>query len=287
MRRLQIDHRTEYRFSAPVTLGLHRMMLRPRESHSVRISSSSLEITPKPSIRWRRDMLDNSVALVSFKERSNRLRIDSSSVIEHFEEAPLDFVVDDYAVQHPFAYLVDEDLVLAPFRASTWPKDVVAIRSWLASLGLGKGRMETFVLLDRMNRSIQGGLRYESREEAGVQSPSLTLERGVGSCRDFAALFMEGCRVLGLASRFVSGYSHGPASEAGNGTAHAWAEVYLPGPGWKGFDPTSGELVGTSHIAVAMAHHPEKVPPVAGSFTGPQNERPTLEVRVSVRELKS
>jgi transglutaminase-like putative cysteine protease len=143
--------------------------------------------------------------------------------------------------------------------------------------------METFVLLDQMNRRIAGQFFYQMREEPGVQAPACTLARNSGSCRDFAAFFMEACRFLGLASRFVSGYLFTSDFDTNNGSTHAWAEVYLPGAGWKGFDPTSGEVVGNRHIATAVARHPEAVPPVAGSFIGPGgfNPMPNVAVRVS------
>ncbi len=148
-----------------------------------------------------------------------------------------------------------------------------------------KRPLETFALLDRMNRAIAGQFGYQMREEPGVQSPAQTLARNSGSCRDFASLFMEACRLLGLASRFVSGYLYTAATEADNASTHAWAEVYLPGAGWKGFDPTSGEVTGNRHIAVAVARHPEAVPPVAGSYLGPPDQPPSLSVAVRVSGL--
>ena len=145
--------------------------------------------------------------------------------------------------------------------------------------------MESYALLDQTNRAITSNFTYIKREEPGVQTPSQTLANRSGSCRDYAALFIEACRYLGLASRFVSGYLHAPATEAGNAATHAWAEVYLPGPGWKGFDPTIGEITGARHIAVAVARHPEAVPPIAGSFMGPIEPAPTLTVSVQVVAL--
>lgn len=284
MRRLKISHITEYLFSSAVTLLPHRLMLRPRENHNVRIESSILEIAPTYNLQWKCDVLDNSVAVVNFVEPADRLRIASHVVIQHYEDNPFDFLVDDYAVIHPFDYTPAEQAELEPFRLTVYPDNREAIRRWLDGLSL-KGPMQTFSLLDRVNRAIAGQFVYHVREEQGVQPPALTLAHSSGSCRDFAALFMEACRYLGLASRFVSGYLYSAATEAGNASTHAWVEVYLPGAGWKGFDPTSGEVTGNRHIAVAVARHPETVPPVAGSFIGSPVLLPLLSVSVQVSAL--
>ena len=252
MRRLDISHVTEYQFSSPVSLQSHRLLLRPRESHNVRIESSILEILPAYTLQWKRDVLDNSVALVSFPEPSARLRIASSVVIQHYEDNPFDFLLDDYAVIHPFDYAEEDGIELAPFLQPIYPSDREAVQHWLDGLDRPRS-LQTLTLLDRMNREIAGHFAYQVREEPGVQPPAQTLARNSGSCRDFAALFMEACRHLGLASRFVSGYLFTFDTDAGNASTHAWAEVYLPGAGWKGFDPTSGEVTGNRHIAVAVA----------------------------------
>ena len=284
MRRLDISHVTEYQFSSPVSLQSHRLLLRPRESHNVRIESSILEILPAYTLQWKRDVLDNSVALVSFPEPSARLRIASSVVIQHYEDNPFDFLLDDYAVIHPFDYAEEDGIELAPFLQPVYPSDREAVQRWLDGLGLQRP-LQTFTLLDRMNREIAGHFAYQVREEPGVQPPAQTLTHNSGSCRDFAALFMEVCRYLGLASRFVSGYLFTFDTDAGNASTHAWVEVYLPGAGWKGFDPTSGEVTGNRHIAVAVARHPEAVPPVAGSYLGPPGQHPLLSVSVRVSAL--
>lgn len=224
------------------------------------------------------------MALVSFTEASDRLRIASNVVIQHYEDNPFDFLVDDYAVSHPFAYAEEERVELAPFLQAVYPADREAVRGWLDGSGLPRPR-ETFTLLDQMNRRIAGQFYYLMREEPGVQPPALTLSRNSGSCRDFAALYMEACRCLGLASRFVSGYLFTSDFDTGMASTHAWAEVYLPGAGWKGFDPTSGEVAGNRHIATAVARHPEAVPPVAGSFIGPGGWQPRLNVTVRVNTL--
>jgi transglutaminase-like putative cysteine protease len=282
VRRLQIDHLTEYRFGAEVTLLPHRMLLRPRESHGLHIASSMLEISPAHRIRWQRDAFDNSVAVASFTAPTTSLRVASQVVIEHYDEEPLDFLVEEYAAVHPFTYRAEEGADLAPLLSMAWPEDRALVDRWLRGLSLGSRKVETFVLLDQLNRAICRDFRYQAREEPGVQSPAQTLSRGSGSCRDFAALLLDACRHLGLASRFVSGYHTSYASEAGSGSTHAWAEVYLPGPGWKGFDPTAGVVTGSEHIEVAVARHPETVPPIAGSYIGPTEPRPTMHVSVRV-----
>jgi transglutaminase-like putative cysteine protease len=281
MQLLKISHLTEYGFPAPVELLPHRLLLRPREGHDVRIVSSRLEIVPAARVQWHRDVLDNSVAVAHFAASSSRLSIASEVVLEHYDEAPLDFIVEEHAVQYPFDYGRGEEAELAPFRRAVYPEDQAVVAAWVQDRGLA-APTETYVVLDRLNRAIGGELEYGVREEPGVQSPAVTLGRGGGSCRDYAALFMEASRHLGLAARFVSGYLHAPATEAGPGATHAWAEVYLPGAGWKGFDPTGGEVAGGRHIPVAVARHPERVPPVAGSFRGAEDSAPRLQVDVRV-----
>ncbi|MFO1206339.1 MAG: transglutaminase family protein [Burkholderiales bacterium] len=286
MQRLRISHLTEYRYADWVTFGPHRLRLRPREGHDVRIESSRLDIAPAYDIRWHRDIFDNSVALVTFREGATRLAIASEVIIEHYEETPLDFLVEDYALRYPFLYDGEERIELAAYQQACWPNDRRHVLAWLDYIGCQGHGIETFALLDRINRAIASPcFTYMVREEQGVQSPAWTLHTRTGSCRDYAALFVEACRALGLASRFVSGYVHAPTTEAGNASTHAWSEVYLPGPGWKGFDSTTGEVTGKRHIPVAVARHPESVPPVAGTFFGPAGRWPILTVDVQVVAL--
>jgi transglutaminase-like putative cysteine protease len=284
MKRIKIQHLTEYLFPTTVTLQQHYLLLRPREGHDLRIESSILNITPAYQIKWYRDVFDNSLAAVTFLQPSNKLTIASEVVIQHYEEAPLDFWIDDYAMNYPFAYAQTDWQDLAAFQQPIFANDQHAVAQWLTQLGLKNVQINTFELLTRLNEAIYTRFRYQIREEPGVQSPATTLNKLSGSCRDYATLLIEACRHLGLASRFVSGYLHAPATEVGNATTHAWAEVYLPGTGWKGFDPTAGKVTGTQHIAVAVSRNPETIPPVAGSFIGP-NTQPQLIVNVQVNLL--
>ena len=283
MQRYKIVHRTYYNFSAAVRLEPHALRLRPREGHELRIESSSLKIAPPATLRWHRDVDDNSVAIATFDSPASQLSIESEVIIQQYNRAPLDFLVADYAVNYPFEYRAEDRVVLLPYMKVATHETMGPMTEWLKNVWQPGEGLQTYALLQRLSGHIHETLTYQIREEPGVHTPEKTLSCGTGSCRDFACLFMEAARRLGLASRFVSGYLYAPPSTANFGATHAWAEVYLPGAGWKGFDPTIGEVVGTNHVAVAVARLPDSVPPVAGSFVGPAGA--SLDVGVWVTEL--
>jgi transglutaminase-like putative cysteine protease len=285
MRRLQIRHITTYEYSNAVEFLPHQLLLRPREGHDIRIESSELQISPTHEVKWQRDVNGNSVAVVVFLESADALSILSKVCIQHYEEAPLDFVVAQYAVNFPFHYDATEGIDLIPYQMSVFPKDTQLLREWFGQFWKPGQVLETYILLDRLNKAIANDIHYTMREEPGVQPPAETLQRKSGSCRDMATLFIEACRHMGLAARFVSGYVHSSEQTTGHGSTHAWSEVYLPGAGWKGFDSTSGEVVGSHHIAVAVSRHPEAVPPVAGAFIGQTGQPPAMRVTVKVTEI--
>jgi transglutaminase-like putative cysteine protease len=283
MQRYKILHRTYYNYSAPVRLEPHSLLLRPREGHELRIESSTLEITPPASLRWHRDVEDNSVAIATFDTPTSQLMIESEVVIQQYNQAPLDFLVSAYAMGYPFSYTLEDSIVLSPYMDFTDHAANDPLSEWLANIWRMGEEIQTYTLLERIGLHINQTLLYTVREEPGVQSAAETLARGSGSCRDFAFLFIAAARRLGLAARFVSGYLHAEPSSANFGATHAWPEIYLPGAGWKGFDPTIGAIVGNDHIAVAVARSPEMVPPIAGSFIGPPGA--TLDVGVWISEL--
>jgi transglutaminase-like putative cysteine protease len=283
MLRYKILHRTYYNFTAPVMLQPHSLRLRPRESAELRIESSNLNITPAAKLRWHRDVEDNSVAIASFSTPTDKLLIESEVIIQQYNQTPLDFLVADYATNYPFAYTLDDRIVLLPYMAVVGPEDRKALAVWVAGVWQLGEKIQTYALLQRLCVTINQKFSYKIREEPGVQSPELTLSCGTGSCRDFAYLFIEAARYLGLAGRFVSGYLNAPPSATNYGATHAWAEIYLPGAGWKGFDPTIGNVVGVDHTAVAVARLPEAIPPIEGAFTG--NASSKLDVGVWVTPL--
>jgi transglutaminase-like putative cysteine protease len=283
MQRLKILHRTYYNFSGVVQLGPHTLRLRPRAGHDLRIECATLTITPPATLRWQRDVEDNSVAIATFATPTNQLVIESEVIIQQHNQAPLDFLVADYATDYPFDYTPEDQIMLAPYMSSQAPAPPTLLTDWVAKLVQPGEEIQTYSLLQRLASRIRQTLTYRIREEPGVQAATETLACGTGSCRDFANLFMEATRQMGLASRFISGYLYTPPSPVNYGATHAWAEVYLPGAGWKGFDPTIGEMAGPDHIAVAVARLPESVPPVAGSFIGPPGA--SLDVGVWVTPM--
>jgi transglutaminase-like putative cysteine protease len=285
MRRLQIKHQTIYEYSNAVEFLPHKLLLRPREGHDIRIESSRLKISPSHKVKWHRDVNDNSVAVVNFLEPDARAAFLSEVIIEHYEESPLDFLIEPCAVNFPFHYDATEGTDLMPYQMSIFPDEIKELRQWINRFWRLGQSLETYVLLDSLNKAIAEQIEYQVREEPGVQSPRETLTKKTGSCRDMATLFIEACRQIGLAARFVSGYLHAPASEAGYGATHAWSEIYLPGAGWKGFDSASGEVVGSQHIAVAVSRHPEAVPPIAGAFLGTLDKTPLMTVKIEVTKM--
>ena len=284
MQRYKILHRTYYNFSTAVRLEPHALRLRPREGHQLRVESMKLTVTPAAKLRWHRDAEDNAVAIAIFKSFASQVLIESQVVIQQYHEAPLDFLVADYAVDYPFKYSPADRKVLAPYLPSARQASGKLLEALVKGVWKRAERIQTYALLRRLNKQVHQAISYQIREEPGVQSAIKTLTCGTGSCRDLAHLFMEAARRLGLAARFVSGYLHAPPSSVTLGATHAWAEVYLPGAGWTGFDPSIGELVGTDHIAVAVARLPELAPPVAGAFIGPADV--SLDVGVWVSEVQ-
>lgn len=285
MKRLHIRHLTRYQYSAPVELLPHTLHIRPRIGHDIRMLDATLTVSPGCQTKWKRDLYGNSVAILTFQEQAPELSILSEVMVEHYEEAPLDFLVDPFAVQFPFQYEPRQRVSLSPYEILCFQNDDRHLRSWLGQFWQPGQTIETYALLDNINKAIARDFQYAMREEPGVQRPADTIARGSGSCRDFATLFIESVRYFGLAARFVSGYLHCPESVQGHGSTHAWSEVFLPGAGWIAFDSTSGLVVGHTHIATAVSRHPEDVAPVDGSYLNPGGISNTMQVEVDVREV--
>jgi len=283
--KIRIRHRTTYNYSQAVTIGQHKIMLRPREGHDVHIESSVLEIRPAHTIRWMRDVYGNSLAKVDFNDKTTQLSFYSEVVLRQYDLNPLDFILEESAVNFPFVYDSESLPELTSCMAILYPRDAATLREWLEQFWKPGDEMTTISLLHRINSHINHTFTYQRRDEAGVQTPAETLKRNSGSCRDFATLMLEACRCWGLAARFVSGYMQCEATEAGGASTHAWMEVYLPGAGWKGFDPTSGIMTAAQHVTVAVSRNPENAAPVSGSFEGPASAFQSIQVDVTVVQV--
>ncbi|MBL6690914.1 MAG: transglutaminase family protein [Pseudomonadales bacterium] len=280
--RLRIFHETCYEYNQPVMLGNHKLLVRPRDGHDIRIEASKLSMDPGGLISWHRDELDNSVALVTFSNvETTRLTITSEVTVAHYLSERTYIPIEPHVANYPFEYNQHErDLLSAYFSVS---EQTAPVEEWIISHTSNNN--DTLSLLQQLSNAIFRDFTYRVRHEEGVQSPAETLALRMGSCRDFAWLFVISARRLGLAARFVSGYFHTEGTSLADGSTHAWAEIYLPGSGWTGFDPTANRIVGENHVPVSIAINPVDIPPVSGQFTGPSNVARTLSVRVNVNQV--
>ncbi len=287
---LNILHDNVYRYAKPVELTRHRLMLRPAESHGLQIRSESLTIHPAHQLSWEHDVFYNSVAQLSFTEKAEELRITSSYTVEQFNINPFDFVLEIYTNDLPFAYRGDDAEDLVAYLKPQYPQDTPAIHAWLQPFLDAQGRGRTLEFLLALNESIAAQFSYGRREEENIQSPGATLASRSGSCRDFALLFMEAARHMGLAARFVSGYlcSMDEAKpDVATDATHAWLEIYLPGGGWIGFDPTCGTLAAGLHVRVAAVRNPAQATPIRGSYLGDASLFLGMEVTVQAHAIDS
>ena len=289
---LELRHATTYRYRRAVGFGEHRMMLRPRDSHDLRLIDTRLTISPPAKIRWHHDVFGNSIAVATFADHADRLSITSEVRVEHYVEELPDFVVEPYARCFPFGYAAEDLPDLGRTRDRHYPDPEHLIDAWVrrfTGAGDGKSEILTMDLLSAMTRTIQSELRYERRIAEGTQTPAETLALGSGSCRDYALLLMEAARTLGLAARFVSGYVYDAKltgvqapTMVGSGETHAWVQIYLPGAGWVEFDPTNGLVGGVNLIRVAVARDPAQAAPLSGTYMGSPEDFVDLEVSVEV-----
>jgi len=288
MRRLSVRHVTNYKYSKPVILGDHRLMLRPRDSHDLRLLAATLRIRPTPvSLRWLHDVFGNSVAIASFAEPSSEISFESVLDLEHFESSEPDCPVEAYAETYPFSYSAEEIPDLNRLMERHYADPNHQVDFWAKRFVTGERRKNTLAMMTEITQSIRAEFQYAVRFTPGCQTPVDTLSLRSGSCRDFALLMIEGVRALGLAARFVSGYIYVPSADRGTGTlgggaTHAWVQVYLPGAGWTEFDPTNGIVGNRDLIRVAVARDPTQAVPVSGEWTGFPGDFLEMEVSVSV-----
>ncbi|CAA0081227.1 putative protein [BD1-7 clade bacterium] len=275
--RVAIRHKTHYRFDHPVALHPHVIRLRPAPHCRTRIHAYSLKISPsKHFINWQQDPFGNYLARLVFLEKSTALDVEVEVITDMDSINPFDFFLDEYANHMPFSYPAALQKQLLPYLEllPETPK-VMAYLDTLRSRFI-TNKPDTNDCLVNINQQLHGDVDYLVRMEVGVQSPEETLTKGSGSCRDSAWLFVQLLRRLGMAARFVSGYLvqlkqdmkalDGPSGADADFTdLHAWAEVFLPGAGWVGLDPTSGLFASEGHIPLACTPDPQAASPIEGS----------------------
>jgi transglutaminase-like putative cysteine protease len=279
---LDVRHTTIYRYRRPVRLGEHRLMLRPRDSHDLRLIETNLNFSSPASIRWIHDVFGNSIALASFTESTTQLRIESSLRLETFALKRPAFQITPEAVSYPFIYSANDRIDLGRLLDRQYPDPADQLGSWARSF-VRSNPTDTRALLADLNNGVAAWVSYQSRETEGTQTPVETLDRGFGSCRDFAVLFIEAARCLGFGARVVSGYLYNPSATAtGAGTTHAWADIYVPGSGWVAYDPTNGTIDSGDLIRVAVTRDISQAIPIAGSFVGAPDSYLDMIVDVTV-----
>jgi len=284
---LTIHHKTEYRYVRPVAFGEHRIMLRPRDGHDLRVLSSRLDIVPQPmSLRWIHDVFGNSVAIALFDERSDTLSFNSSVTVEHNPVEEFALTPDDPAYFYPFLYDSDEFPDLQQFISPQYSDPNGELSAWARNFLDPDAPTPTFKILSGMTHGVRQTFSYRKRHEQGTQHPLDTLQTGSGTCRDYALLMIEALRRLGTAARFVSGYLFLAGDRAngslGGGSTHAWVQVYLPSAGWIEFDPTNGIVGSRDLIRVAVARDPRQAIPLHGVYLGAADAFSAMDVSINV-----
>ncbi len=285
-----LNHVTHYRYDRPINLGPQVVRLRPAPHSRTRILSYSMRVEPATHfINWQQDPQSNYLARLVFPDQTTSFRIEIDLVAEMAVLNPFDFFLEPSAEHFPFEYDAALAKELVPYleKAPLTP----AFEAYLAKIPRDKKHMNDFLVM--VNQGLQKDIGYLIRMEPGVQTPEQTLVNASGSCRDTGWLLVQLLRHLGLAARFVSGYliqlkSDVKSLDGPSGTEvdftdlHAWCEVYLPGAGWIGLDPTSGLLAGEGHIPLACSPDPGSAAPVSGAIDDCETE---FEHRMSVSRV--
>jgi transglutaminase-like putative cysteine protease len=287
---LNIRHVTTYHYSRPVAFGEHRMMLLPRDDMDQKVIHSEIEISPKPTtLAWTRDAFGNHVATAGFAEQASELRFVSTVRLDHAAAGFREGDIADYARTYPFAYSTEAWPALE--RYAQPPTARRELDRWSAKFFSDDGTADTHTLLVDMTQTIARTFKHSARHEKGIQLPRRTLARRTGCCRDLAVLMIAVLRSRGIAARFVSGYLNLPddddediaGADITGGNTHAWVQVYVPGPGWVDFDPSSGGIGNQNLIRVAVVHYPHEAIPLQGTWFGDASDHLAMKVSVKVK----
>ncbi len=273
-----ISHTTTYRFARPVRLGEHRFMFRPLSGAGQSLDEEAIRIFPEPSVlRWDRDGFGNHIGVAAFNHAASELSFNYTAHVRHL--APPGGPADHSA----------SVANLQAFLGRRHPSDAPAVDQYLRTVAEGLPPGPHW--LANLAKGIRRDFSYIRRTERGVQTPSETIARASGTCRDFAVLLVEMVRASGLPARFVSGYlyvqSRDRSDILGGGATHAWAQVLLPDAGWVDVDPTNGQVGNSNLIRVALVAEPSEAVPLFGTYVGAQSDSLGMSVTVKVTRRRS
>lgn len=275
---LAIKYRAEYRYDAKVSLSPHFVRLFPRDALQARVRSFAFTTNPGGSVNWRHDLFDNVVAQCFYPREDDRLICSLDAEIEVEQRNPFGFLLDSRALQWPVEYDARERAILGAFMVADITELPSALRPMSGS--------ETVGALVGMNQWINASIAYERREDGEAHPPAETLRMRRGACRDTAVLLAAALRAQGLATRLVSGYlwesASDPAERKAEGSLHAWTEVFLPGAGWVGLDPSNGVFADHHYLAAAVGIAPADVAPVSGLYFGERKIPHRLQTKLAI-----
>jgi transglutaminase-like putative cysteine protease len=286
--RVRIDHHTVYEYNHPVHLDSTILRLTPRPEPAQRCLKHTLHITPEPSgISTYRDECDNIAHTVWFLSETQKLVVDATMEVETLLENPFDYMVTDpVALLLPMHYEPETATILSASIRRT--SDAGEAFDKLVAEVLESSKYNTLKFLSELCERIASEIGHEIRENGDPQTPLETFTRRSGACRDVAVVFIECCRAVGIAARFISGYKCGFDRPGEDAYMHAWAEVFLPGAGWRGYDPSIGLAVSDGHIVLASAPFFGAAAPIVGAFRASVNGiQSQMSARVYVTPLES
>lgn len=295
MMKLRVEHSTKLNYERPVSFSDHALFLRPLDSHRRRVVRFEVATKPESTQRWVRDAYGNLVLCCNFGlTESKVLEFKTRIEIDVDEDNPFDFILESYATAYPFTYREPDLSSLKSYLDSKVAPGAAKSLDWFYNVVPNPSSHPDVVqFISDLNAAIRHKIRYQRRDEEGIQDPVTTIQLGTGSCRDMAVLFIAILRQLGFAVRFCSGYLYVPSIEKGgmpaenraDGSMHAWAEVYLPGAGWKGFDPTNGVLANSTYIPSGVSHEPKNVNPIQGTYFSKAPVASTMEVDLKMEKI--
>lgn len=280
--KLQVNHTLFYTYDETVSLTPHYLYLTPKVSPYQELISHKLEVSPSPSLQVKNlDTEGNIQHIIYVNEPCNYFKISSEIIIESQEFNPFNFVYFPFEAQNlPFAYLEEEKLLLRPY---LFNEGITTLIHQTAREIAANANWNTAQFLHDVCEFVRHTMRYEARLEGSAYDPEKTLLDRCGSCRDFSVLMIALCKSMRIAARFVSGYCFGSERQAHE--LHAWVEAYLPGGGWRGFDPTEGSSVNENYVALARSAQPDLINPVTGTYKSKTPVSSTLKANVDILEI--